>query len=103
SPDTGANGSGSRGASRGCSSMAEPALYLRSVAARLTGSRRARRRLLMEIRGHVEDAVAAGLEAGLDAREAERRALERPGPTAAARPRSRSRHSSRPNSELSST
>jgi hypothetical protein len=66
--------------------MAEPTgrdVYLASLAARLTGSRRARNRLLTEIAGHLDDAISCGVEAGARADEAERRAIDLLGPPAA--------------------
>jgi HAAS len=55
-------------------------LYLQDLAQRMAGSRRTRRRLLAELRDHVDDAVAAQLDAGVDAAEAERHAIARLGP-----------------------
>ena len=57
--------------------------YLRDVATRLAGSRRTRRRLIIEIRDHLDDATAANCDAGIEAAEAERRAVELLGPPAA--------------------
>jgi hypothetical protein len=65
--------------------MAEPTVIdecLRELASRLDGSRRTRRRVLTEIRDHLEDAVDAHLDAGMPSAEAEQLALERLGPPA---------------------
>jgi hypothetical protein len=50
--------------------------YLRELAARVAGSRRARRRLLTEIRDHLDDAATAHRSAGMQPLQAEQRALE---------------------------
>jgi hypothetical protein len=50
--------------------------YLRELTARVAGSRRARERLLTEIRDHLDDAAAAHRNAGMQPRQAEQRALE---------------------------
>ena len=61
--------------------MAEPPpgrdAYLAGIAARLTGSRRARERLLTEIGDHLDDAIAAGIG---PADEVEQRAIDLLGP-----------------------
>jgi hypothetical protein len=49
--------------------------YLRALAARMSGSRRARARLLRELADHLEDATAAKVALGLPPVEAEREAL----------------------------
>jgi len=63
--------------------MAEPMRlsdhYLRDVSTRLVGSRSTRRRLLTEIRNHLEDAIAANLDAGMQPAVAEERAVARLG------------------------
>jgi len=60
--------------------MAEPQrlsdLFLRDVSTRLVGSGGTRRRLLTEIRDHLEDAIAANVEAGMQPALAEERAVE---------------------------
>jgi HAAS len=53
--------------------------YLHGIAPLLTGSRRARRRFLRELGDHLDDAIAADLDAGASAGEVERRALARLG------------------------
>jgi hypothetical protein len=53
--------------------------YLRGISALLTGSRRARRRFLRELGDHLDDAIAAELDAGAPAGDVERRALARLG------------------------
>jgi hypothetical protein len=54
-------------------------IYLATLQARLTGSHRARRRLLTELRDHLEDALGRQLETGLHPEAAEQRALEQLG------------------------
>lgn len=54
-------------------------LYLRDLSTQVTGSRRTRTRLLAELRDHLDDAVAAGIDAGLEATEAEEQAIEKLG------------------------
>jgi hypothetical protein len=51
--------------------------------AALRGPRRARRRLLLELEAHLEDAVAAEVDAGASFAEAEATAVERMGSAAA--------------------
>lgn len=53
--------------------------FLTELDSALCGPPRRRRRLLDEIAAHLEDAVAAGIEAGATAREAEAAALDRLG------------------------
>lgn len=57
--------------------------WLEAVGASLRGPRRDRRRLLVELEGHLEDAAAEELAAGHAAAQAEAAALERLGPPAA--------------------
>jgi hypothetical protein len=60
----------------------ERADWLRAVAQSLRGSRRHRRRLLAELEGHLEDAAAEEVTAGLAPAEAEVAALRRLGAAA---------------------
>jgi hypothetical protein len=57
--------------------------WLQAVGASVRGPRRNRRRLLVELEGHLEDAAAEELAAGRAATEAEAAALERLGSPAA--------------------
>jgi len=57
--------------------------YLRDVSTRLRGPLQPRKRLLTEIRDHLDDAITANLNAGMQAVEAEQRAVEQLGPPAA--------------------
>jgi hypothetical protein len=57
-------------------------LYLRELSTRITGPARAQNRLLAEIRDHLDDAIAAGISAGMGPTEAERQAVENLGPSA---------------------
>jgi hypothetical protein len=57
-------------------------LYLQALAGRLVGSSRARKRLLAELRHHLDEAVAVERARGAEAAEAERLAVERLGPAA---------------------
>jgi hypothetical protein len=59
---------------------AEVELYVRELSAGLSGPWRDRRRLLAELRQHVDEAVAAEVAAGSPAGAAEHLALERLGP-----------------------
>jgi hypothetical protein len=56
--------------------------WLRALAGSLQGSRRRRRRLLAELAGHLEEATAEELAAGLSNAEAEAVALRRMGAAA---------------------
>ena len=50
--------------------------FVDDLAARLSGSQRARERLLDEVAGHLTDAVDAATETGVDESEAETAAVE---------------------------
>jgi hypothetical protein len=54
--------------------------YLAELSAGLVGSRRSRKRLLAEVRDHIQDAIAAREAIGIDPAEAERQALNQIGP-----------------------
>jgi hypothetical protein len=87
SRDIAVSGSASHGASKRCSNMGNPPpaadLYLRELSTRLPGPRRARKRLLAEIRDHLDDAIAAGISADMAPADAERAAVENLGPAIA--------------------
>jgi hypothetical protein len=55
--------------------------WLSALAGSLRGPPRARRRLLLELEGHLEDAIEAELGAGVDPHAAEAAAVARLGPT----------------------
>lgn len=54
--------------------------YLAQLEPDLYGRRRMRRRIVEEVRGHLEDAVARDVERGLSPEDAQHRAIERFGP-----------------------
>lgn len=53
--------------------------YLGELASRLDGSRRSRRRLLVELRDHIDELIAGECAVGIAETEAEQRALARLG------------------------
>jgi hypothetical protein len=53
--------------------------WLAALAASLRGSRRAKRRLILELEGHLEDAIAAEIRAGTEPHAAETAAVDRLG------------------------
>lgn len=54
--------------------------YVAQLEPDLFGRRRTRRRIAEEVRGHLEEAVARGIERGLSPEDAQRRAIEHFGP-----------------------
>src|SRR5438105_4901555 len=69
-----------RRSGRGVSVPVRRAEWLAGVSDSLHGSKRAKRRLMIELRGHLEDLVAAEVAAGASPDEAESAAIDRLGP-----------------------